>query len=354
MENARRAAIIRQQLVGLLDVDAAENAARLLREKAATDIVMSVQRLAERVWEDLPDPKPTLKENVFQRLDDASALWLGATSRGFDSLLAPTDLARLKVYYQRRHLLSHREGIVDEKYLAKSGDTRFSLGQRITVDETSLLEFAALAEQLGNGLLGFLHNRPAVPQAQPPIPVLSPPAAPTKLRNRRGLSADAEAVAKVFVERSENGRDGDPYLQPDDLRSALSLPDHDIVEAMDELERAGLVNLHTACGMDPLGFHIATPLGGMFEIFDPVFMIGDALSDAAILGQSLIEAGDDGVVTSKLATKLGWTAHRMHPAVWSLTCRGITDGYQELDPIWDCVWLRAKPGLRRFIRGESR
>lgn len=359
--NARRAASIRERLVPALSPDDAENAARLLREKAAADVVMSVQRLAERVWEELPMPKPAVKENVFQRLDDASALWLAVTGKGFDSFLPPSDLARLKVYYQRRHLLSHREGIVDAKYLAKSGDAAFAIGQRITVDASALLDFVDLAERLGSGLMESLPAQPHGTAAKA-LPSPTTPAAPAhagasspgtpRPRNRRGLSVHADAMAELLVRGSHHGQDMDPQISPDEVLASTGLTVDDIAEAADELERAGLVRLHKFADGNPFGFYTATPLGGLFEVYDPVFDIGDPLADAKVVGQLLFDTDGRSAAPEDLAERLGWAPRRMNPAVWSLTCRGLADGSNAMGSGFDCVWLSAKPGLRRFLAGS--
>ena len=361
--NARQAASIRERLAPALAPDDAENAARLLREKAAADIVMSVQRLAERVWEQLPAPKPAVKDNVFQRVDDASALWSAAVGRGFDSFLPPPDLARLKVHYQRRHLLSHREGIVDAKYLAKSGDTAFTIGQRITVDAAALLDFVDLAVRLGNGLMESLPAQPhgTAAEALPSAPTQAasavagpscPGAETPRPLNRRGLSAHADAVAELLVSSSRHGQDMDPQLSPEEAFASTGLPVDDIVEAADELERAGLVRLHRFADSNPFRFYTATPLGGLFEVYDPVFGIGDPLADAKVVGQLLFVTDGRSAAPEDLAERLGWAPRRMNPAVWSLTCRGLADGSNTMGSGFDCVWLSARPGLRRFLAGS--
>lgn len=346
--NARRAAAIKAELMAKHDRDTAEVLARLLREKATADIVTSVQRLAERVWETLPAPKPTAPANVFQRLDDASALWLSTTGKDFGSFLPTADFDRLKVYYQRRHLLSHSEGIVDTKYLQKTGDTTFALGQRITVDEGSVIEFTDLAERLGLALLGFMPNAISPPASAPaPALVVSNP---VPARRRHGMSTEAEAIARFVVENSEQGLAMDPQVSPDALRKATGLPDDEIVEAADELERAGLVTLHTALGMERIGFYSMTPLTGLFEVFDPVFGIGDPVADAKVVGSVILQKEGEGISSDEIAKVLSWSPRRLNPAVAVLDGQDLVMTSRALDMTWFSSWVRPKPGLRRFVR----
>lgn len=345
LENARRAAGIRQELLKLLPPDDAENSSRDLREKAVSDIVTSVQRLAERVWDAMPGTTPPVR-NLFQRMDDASTAWRAQTGKGFDDLISPADFSRLKFHYQRRHLLAHCQGIVDADYIRKSGDTSVAVGQRIVVDEASVREFADLAEALGRGILASLPGGAPLPVAPPsPAPAV---VAPTRPRNRRGLTLHAEAVARHLVERSELGRATNPVIAADDLRQATGLPDGDLASAARELEEAGLIRRHQALGMGSLGFIRVSPEHGLFEVFDPVFGIGDPAADARIVAKALLDTSDGGAVSEQLATSLGWTPRRMNPALSVLIARDLVLESKSLHPTWVSHWVRAKPGIDRF------
>ena len=43
------------------------------------------------------------------------------------------ELNELNILYQKRHLLAHNEGMVDESYIKKSGDQFYKVGQKIVV-----------------------------------------------------------------------------------------------------------------------------------------------------------------------------------------------------------------------------
>ena len=57
----------------------------------------------------------------------------------------------MKVYYQRRHLLIHTNGIVDEEYLNKTNDSNYKVGERIVFDQKSALEFTNIIKKVGEG-----------------------------------------------------------------------------------------------------------------------------------------------------------------------------------------------------------
>lgn len=355
IESARRASAIRQALRETLSPDDAEVVGRLLREKAVSDIVTSVQRLAERVWESVPGAEvPT--RNLFQRLDEANALWRLATGLGWDDILSPSEFRRLKLFYQRRHVLAHREGIVDAEYIRKSADPDLQVGQRVVIDEALVLEFADLASRLGQGLLHFLPDRTDIDRGVLPTSPSTTTIAAIKtepVRMRNGLSDEAEAVGRVLVESSSQGRQMDPQLSPDHIRSATGLPDEDISEAVHELESHGLVRRYTTLGMDRVGFIAITPLPSLFVALDPVFGIGDPVMDARTVAAELLST-PEGVATIDLAGKLDWPPRRMNPALDVLIERGLVMRSEVIDQEWVTPWVRPQPGLRTFAREGTR
>jgi hypothetical protein len=133
--------------------DLARDAIRQLLEDQFARLVGAFERLNEALFDKLPNANNfNRKGSVFQRLDDASNLWQQAAAKGYGDFLSPNELARLKILFQRRHILSHRQGIVDDAYLAKSGDTSYSTGQRLVVRDSDVLELCDLLGRLATGL----------------------------------------------------------------------------------------------------------------------------------------------------------------------------------------------------------
>jgi len=139
---------VRTALVDAMGADDAELTCRSLKETCLSDGVVAFQKYCERLYE----PFGTPQMNVFQRIDDGSKLWEGALGVCYDDWLSPDELESLKVLYQKRHLLAHQEGIVDEKYVQRSGDTSYKPGQRIVVSKNDIELFLDLLEKLGRGL----------------------------------------------------------------------------------------------------------------------------------------------------------------------------------------------------------
>lgn len=71
--------------------------------------------------------------NVFQRLDDSADLFAAHASIDLVHLASPAVWERLKRAFATRHLLLHRGGIVDQRYLDAVPDSGLSVGQRIVI-----------------------------------------------------------------------------------------------------------------------------------------------------------------------------------------------------------------------------
>lgn len=135
------------------DEHTATNAIRHLCENELVRVASALQRYAEAQFEDLPNRTDfTVKRNVFQRLDESSQLWQDATGKGYEDMLEENELECLRVFFQQRHLLVHREGVVDQVYIDRSHDTRYAVGQRIVIHPEDVQLFATVSVKLGHQL----------------------------------------------------------------------------------------------------------------------------------------------------------------------------------------------------------
>ena len=137
------------------DKDAAENTVRLLVENGLQNAVAAFQRYVEALYAALPDAISP-RRNIFQNLAEGSALWEAAAGKTYADHLTDVELMTLQRAFQQRHLLAHTQGIVDESYLNKSGDKKYTVGQRIVIREAGVREATKLVKKLAFGLLGDL------------------------------------------------------------------------------------------------------------------------------------------------------------------------------------------------------
>lgn len=180
---------------------------------------------------------------------------------------------------------------------------------------------------------------------------------PAPLRGRTegiGVSAAAETIVRLIVERSEHGDSMDPQLGADELRSATGLIDDDIEDAADELEGQGFVRKHIFIGSGSLGFSYLTPEGELFAKFDRHYKPWDPAIDAVTLASRLLEAEHGGISIPKVAEEFGWEPRRMNPAVHYLVNRRLVDHGKELGSSpWTTLWLHRSAATRRFVRDRG-
>ena len=108
------------------------------------------QKYAECVYKKKSMAK--VRVNDFQIVEKGSKLFLEATGKGYEEWLAKQELERMNLLFQRRHIIEHNAGIVDEKYIEKSLDTTYSIGQRIIVRKEDAIELLRIIKKLSTGL----------------------------------------------------------------------------------------------------------------------------------------------------------------------------------------------------------
>lgn len=139
--------LIKKTLIEQGMKDEAEITIRSLLESCLGDCVVAFQRYSEEVYT-RKAPGVTLKQNVFQRIDEGNRLWVSLIGEGYDDWLDIIEMDQLNIYFQQRHLLAHREGIVDVAYIKKTNDATYKEGQRIVIKENEVKSFLSLTKKL--------------------------------------------------------------------------------------------------------------------------------------------------------------------------------------------------------------
>lgn len=134
------------------DRDAAETTVRVIIENGLQNGVTAFQRYAEALYAARYPASPAPRRNALQNLAEGSALWQAASGKQYSDYLTAAELNPLTRYFQQRHLLAHRQGLVDADYIARSGDTSYREGQRLVIRETAVRECLTLIEKLARGM----------------------------------------------------------------------------------------------------------------------------------------------------------------------------------------------------------
>jgi len=134
------------------DCDIAETTVRLIIEYGLQNAITAFQRYAEALYAARFPALPAPRRNAFQNLSEGSSLWHAASGKQYSNNMTTAELNTLTRYLQQRHLLAHREGLVDADCITRSGDTSYREGQRLVVREASVRECLTLVEILARGM----------------------------------------------------------------------------------------------------------------------------------------------------------------------------------------------------------
>lgn len=140
-------------LEGVVDKDTARDSVRNTLEDSLCRLIGAFQHYTESLFNQIPGASGIKqRKNVFQNLPESSGLWKTLTGRGYDDILSKTEFAELEQLFQKRHLIVHRNGIIDQDYIAKSRDTSYLIGQRLVISEAAVLRLADIVTLLSNEL----------------------------------------------------------------------------------------------------------------------------------------------------------------------------------------------------------
>lgn len=72
--------------------------------------------------------------------------------------IPPDEVAFIRKMIQRRHILIHNRGIVDQEYLELSEDAAFALGERISIQSAEAKRFIERVREMGLNLLDSVEH----------------------------------------------------------------------------------------------------------------------------------------------------------------------------------------------------
>lgn len=131
--------------------DKAETMCRGLLESSLGDIVSAFQKFASCHYDKLTGE--ISRVNDFQIVEKGSQLFKDAAGKGYEEWLSDKELHDMNMFFQRRHLIEHNNGMVDQKYVDKSGDNSYVIGQRLVVKENDAYALLTIIKKLAKGLM---------------------------------------------------------------------------------------------------------------------------------------------------------------------------------------------------------
>ena len=140
--------VVKDSLSVSVGKDEAELVCRSLLESCLSDGVVAFQKFCEGKYEKFNK----VPFNAFQRLSQGSDLWKNLLGYNYSDWLTENELNGLNILFQKRHILAHNEGIVDEKYLKNSNDNTYNVDQRIVILKNDITNLINILEKLTNSI----------------------------------------------------------------------------------------------------------------------------------------------------------------------------------------------------------
>ncbi|HSP14045.1 MAG TPA: hypothetical protein VLV78_04765 [Thermoanaerobaculia bacterium] len=162
------------------------------------------------------------KKTSFQALDRAEEFLqeLGASMR---SHVTHEEWEFLNRAFQKRHLLTHNMGVIDDQYLAKANDPDAILGRKIRITTAEVERTIDLLERIALRLT-----------TAAPAPTTHPVARPLKKTNPYHLSGDAQRIAETLFALDTDGM-GFQGMHDRELSERLAIDDLPFDAALGEL-----------------------------------------------------------------------------------------------------------------------
>jgi len=130
--------------------DTANTMCRSMLEGSLGDVVSAFQKFAESRYRLLT--YKTARVNDFQIVEKGSRLFKEATGKGYDSWISDEEQFYMNLMFQRRHVIEHNTGFIDDQYIQKSEDTTYAVGQRLVVHASDTQRLIRIIKKLGAGL----------------------------------------------------------------------------------------------------------------------------------------------------------------------------------------------------------
>jgi hypothetical protein len=100
---------------------------------------------------------PSRASNLsFQNLGNAAIAVHAVFGVDLSTAVDASAWDRTKRAFFKRHLLAHRSGVIDEKYVAASGDAMAVVGRRVSIEPTEVTDVATTVAALGGALIQML------------------------------------------------------------------------------------------------------------------------------------------------------------------------------------------------------
>lgn len=270
--------------------------------------------------------------NDFQNIERAQGRF---AELGLDPFagLSPDELAMLSLNIQKRHILGHNLGIMDEKFAEHAANAR--VGETVHLIGEDIRFFGGLARRVVNFLDDWLVTGKPTDAAVGPVVISAAVPEQKEQRIVPGLSELAVRLGKWIAENSADGQTH--HIDIDALEAAFAGVDQGLLEeAVAELSTDGYITTTST-----MAHHLPyiRPTLELFSAFDPIAEMGKPVEDSLILIEKVLQ--QESVDVGALHKETGWSVRRFNPAV-GLVISQLDDKSvsREMQPTYPARWFR--------------
>lgn len=250
--------------------------------------------------------------NDFQNVDKGLKRFAELSCDPFEGL-TDAEMGALKLNIQKRHIIGHNLGIVDDKFATHAGDAR--VGETVHLVGEDIRQFAAISQKVIDKLDAWLGGSPSPTLKHAPLllTVEEPKVHPDDPQNLMEMDLQLSLLArKIAVWVAQRDADGwRNFVDPDSLREAFKdSTDVELEEAIAELEVDGFATMSHTIGGGLLHFR---PSLDLYLTFDGPAFDRDPIADTVTVAE-LALSGPDSVSADKIFAQTGWDERRFNPA----------------------------------------
>lgn len=249
--------------------------------------------------------------NDFQNIDKALRRFAELNLNPFAELTDP-EMAALLLNIQKRHIIGHNLGVVDDKFATHANDAK--VGETVGLVGADIQQFAAIGQKVVDGLDAWLCGSPSPTVNHSPLlmTIKEPTVDPDDPKNLRALDLQLSLLArKVAVWVAEHCTDGSRgFVDASKLRKEFKdNSEVELEEAVAELATDGFVEISHFSGGGLTNFR---PLLDLYLTFDGPAFGRDPVADTVTVTE-LALARPDSVRGEELLAQTGWDLRRFNP-----------------------------------------
>jgi hypothetical protein len=249
--------------------------------------------------------------NDFQNVEKALKRFEELCLNPFNGL-TEEEMDALRLNIQKRHVIGHNLGVVDDKFATHESDAK--VGETVSLVGEDIRKFAAISQKVIDNLDTWLGGSPS-PAIQTPLLSMNkgPKNIPGDPRNLMALDLQLSFFArKIGLWIAEHCSDGRcTHVNLEEFKAAFAEnSENELEEAIAELETDGFVQMARTMGG---GIPHFRPTLDLYLTFDGPAFGRDPIADTVIVAE-LALTGSDNVNAEDVFSKTDWDIRRFNPA----------------------------------------